>query len=102
MTHTISVIDSYSDGARKVVIATVTISSYTASGEVITAGEFGLSQIDEVSGGMSAGGYLLSYNGAGKLVCFMGDFNNDTNGPMIVATTAGNLGAFRVRIQGRG
>jgi hypothetical protein len=100
MTHTIAFIElparkaaSHVVGDHKEVFATVTVSAYTASGEVMTAAEFGLKSIAMIQAEFAAAAHVRWDGTGSKFVCYV-----ITTG--IEAAGNVNVGAFDVRVIG--
>jgi hypothetical protein len=107
MTHTTTILNRHSIGDRFYNIVSVAISSYTASGEIVTASELGVVGITAiVPMGMSSAGYDTSWNGVGgptttttKLVCWMA---TASAAAFTAATTSANVGTFYLMVIGYG
>lgn len=94
MTHALTNVKRFQRGNRKEVQATLTISSYTASGEALTAAEFGLVGIEDmvITPGSVSVNNIFYWDGAKAraMVC--------TTGAEVAGAT--NIGATKVRVLG--
>jgi len=62
MTHSVTINRYDTIGARKAIYGTVDITSYTASGEVVTASEFAVAVIDNIVINSTEKGYIWWYD----------------------------------------
>lgn len=75
-------------------MAKVDITAHTALGEVVAPSELGLNSLVYLDvAGVTESGYGARWNGATtaagcKIVCWMGDNNNASDGPFVDASTA--------------
>ena len=103
MTHTITFplgrkVENF--GSLKAVIARVDVTSYTASGEVISPASFGLRSIGSILPRASEKGYVMIWNQATKLLVHFFDYNNVADGPSIEETAAVDCGEFDLLVLG--
>ncbi len=101
MAKSITTVKQGTDGSMKYHIFDLDITSYTASGEPLSAMEMGFNVIDHVKAATTENGYVFLYDYTNaKMLVKMFDNNAVADGAMMAFTTGGDAGTCRVMAVG--